>query len=312
MKTTINGNTAAQVEDIKRFPTVTHPIKADDLNVPQAYAYTLRRAIVTDCNSEQRAELAKLLDGKDATDGVIFSNTNANRHLLQIWQNHEARKQRAAILGEGWQWVEGLNHGTKVGDCIVCTDGKQGRVKQCSPESCCIEFETADGQRLSVAGYFRKERKEYVEEITEEVFNDLLTIKVGDCVKVKTQDTPANVVAISEDGRHYTVKFTSPVRSLWTDEVIQTATYSRYGITRNYDRMTGEVIEGNAIYYAEELQAEYWGDKPRTFIDMEIFKPTEKRPTWLVVSDIFSEPKVATLYEICDYLAALYQEKRKA
>jgi hypothetical protein len=45
---------------------------------------------------------------------------------------------------------------------------------------------------------------------------------------------------------------------------------------------------------------------------MEIYAPTEKRQTWLVVSDIFSSPKEATLQEITDYLAALYQEQHKA
>jgi hypothetical protein len=45
---------------------------------------------------------------------------------------------------------------------------------------------------------------------------------------------------------------------------------------------------------------------------MEIYKPTARRPSWLIVADIFSTPKEATLFEICDYLAALYQEHHKA
>ena len=143
------------IDEIKRFPTVTNPIKADDLHTPQAYAYTLRRAIVTDCNDRQRTELVTLLEGKESAEGVTFNNTRVNRDRLHIWQNSESRKERAAILGEGWQYVEGLNHGTQPGDVITCLDGTQGRVTKSSPESCCIEFETADGQRLSVAGYFR-------------------------------------------------------------------------------------------------------------------------------------------------------------
>jgi hypothetical protein len=147
--------TNINIDEIKRYPTVTNPIKADDLHTPQAYAYTLRRAIVTDCNDRQRAELVKLLEGKDTAEGVTFNNTKTNRDRLHIWQNRESRKQRAAILGEGWQYIEGLNHGTQPGDVITCTDGTRGRVTKSDPESCCIEFETADGRRLSVAGYFR-------------------------------------------------------------------------------------------------------------------------------------------------------------
>lgn len=150
--------TNINIDDIKRFPTVTNPIKADDLHTPQAYAFTLRRAIVTDCNDRQRAELVKLLEGKDTAEGVTFNNTKANRDRLHIWQNRESSKERAAILGEGWQWIEGLNHGTQPGDVITCTDGTRGRVTKASVESCVIEFETENGQRLSVAGYFRKER----------------------------------------------------------------------------------------------------------------------------------------------------------
>lgn len=141
-------------------------------------------------------------------------------------------------------------------------------------------------------------------------------IKVGDRVKVKNYDTPADVTAISEDGKYYTVKFLRPVRGFWTGDTITTATYSRYGITRNYDRMTGEEIVGNAQYYAEELQADYWEvHEPRTFRfdtnEIEVFAPTEKRQTWLVVADIFNEPKGMTLREVCDYLAACYQEEHK-
>lgn len=147
--------TNINIDEIKRFPTVTNPIKADDLHTPQAYAYTLRRAIVTDCNERQRAELVKLLEGKESTEGVTFNNTKINRDRLHSWQNSESCKERAAILGNGWQWVEGLNHGTQPGDLITCIDGTRGRVAKSDPESCVIEFETENGHRLSVAGFFR-------------------------------------------------------------------------------------------------------------------------------------------------------------
>ena len=147
--------TNINIDEIKRYPTVTSPIKADDLHTPQAYAYTLRRAIVTDCNDRQRAELVALLVGKESAEGVTFNNTKANRDRLHIWQNSESRKERAAILGDGWQYIEGLNHGTQPGNVITCIDGTRGRVTKADPESCVIEFETENGQRLSVAGYFR-------------------------------------------------------------------------------------------------------------------------------------------------------------
>lgn len=151
---------------------------------------------------------------------------------------------------------------------------------------------------------------------TAQDFADALGIKVGDRVKVKNHDTPADVTAISEDGKYYTVKFLRPVREFWTGDTTTTATYSRYGITRNYDRMTGEEIVGNAQYYAEELQADYWEDhEPRTFKfdtnEIEVFMPTDRRPSWLLVADIFSEPKGMTLREVCDYLAACYQKEHK-
>ena len=115
-------NTSINIDEIKRFPTVTNPIKADDLHTPQAYAYTLRRAIVTDCNDRQRAALVELLEGKDTAEGVTFNNTQLNRDRLHIWQNQESRRERAAILGEGWQYSGGLNDGTphaKPGDEIT-------------------------------------------------------------------------------------------------------------------------------------------------------------------------------------------------
>ena len=302
------------IDEIKRFPTVTNPIKADDLHTPQAYAYTLRRAIVTDCNAEQRAALVELLGGKDTAEGVTFNNTKRNRDRLHIWQNRESRKQRAAILGEGWQYIEGLNSGTEPGDLIACLDGTQGRVTKSSPESCVIEFETADGHRHSVAGYFRYTPSEKSETDAEKAFNEALTINVGDRVTSKHYHQTGTVTAIrTEKGKtQYDVKFDKPVKSFWSDEMREMGDFCRYAITKDYDPATGCEREGTAIYYAEELQADYWLTNPRTAYGMEIYPPTTCRPSWLVVADIFSTPKEATLYEICDYLAALYQENHKA
>ena len=139
---------------------VTNPIKADDLNTPRVLQLSERRDIVTGCTSEQADELERM-GGKPTASGIVFRASKYNRHRLHVWQNEQSRKERTAILGDGWQWIEGVNHGTEPGDLIVCTDGTQGRVTKSSPESCCIEFETEGGQRLSVAGYFRKESPRY-------------------------------------------------------------------------------------------------------------------------------------------------------
>lgn len=317
MKQTVNGLTAAQVEEIKRTRAITNPISAPDLNVPQAYSYSPRRAIVTDCNEDQRAELAKLLSGKNTPAGVCFNNTKANRYYLHVWQNEQARKQRAAILGNGWQWIEGINHGTQIGDEITCTDGTKGRVIKCSPESCCIEFETANGSRLSVAGYFRKNPTtlQAAPEIKpeEQAFNDVLTIRKGDKVLSKHYGTIGTVTRIyQEKGKTlYDVEFEQPVKSFWSDEMSSTGNFCRFGITKNFDT-DGREIVGTPVYYAEELQADYWLSKARTIFDLEIFPPTECRPQWVVVYDLFSTPKLATLFEISSYLSALYQEHRAA
>lgn len=317
MKQTVNGLTAAQVEEIKRFPTVTNPISAPDLNVPQAYAYSLRRAIVIDCNQEQRTELIELLSGKNFPEGVCFNNTKDNRHRLHIWQNSESRKQRAAILGNGWQWIEGINHGTQPGDLIACIDGTRGRVTKADHESCVIEFEAENGQRLNVAGYFRKERTtlQAPREIKpeEQAFNDVLTISEGDKVLSKHYGTIGTVTRIyQEKGKTlYDVEFEQPIKCFWTDEMKKATSFSRDGITKNFDAEGREII-GSPVYYAEELQADYWLGKARTIFDIEMFPSTERRPQWVVVYDIFSTPKLATLFEISSYLSALYQEHRAA
>ena len=156
MKTTANGMTAAQVNEIKRYPTVTNPIKADDLHTPQAYAYTLRRAIVTDCNDRQRAELVELLDGKESAEGVTFNNTKANRDRLHIWQNSESRKERARILGSSWEWIDWQNsRRAMIGDRVCTIDGTTGTVTATSPEGVCIKFKSdRDGIEYSCGAYF--------------------------------------------------------------------------------------------------------------------------------------------------------------
>lgn len=298
---------------------VTNPIKADDLNTPRVLQLSERRDIVTGCTSEQADELERM-GGKPTAAGVVFRASNDNRHRLHVWQNEQSRKGRAAILGDGWQWIEGINHGTEPGDLITCTDGTRGRVTKSSPESCCIEFETEGGQRLSVAGYFRKESPRYRaaenSQISEKretgtTFADALEIREGDRVLSKHFQTMGTVTGIYEwnGGMCYDVTLDKAVKGLSGETITKTA-FRRYGITKNYYPQGNAEIVGNAIYYAEELQAGFWGtdSTPRTIFDCEIFKPTDRRPSWLLVTDIFSSPKEMTLQQVADYLAARYQD----
>lgn len=300
------------IDDIKRLPTVTNPIKADDLNTCKVYKYSPARCIVTDYTDEQRADLLDMTKGREIADGIVFASSKYVLNRLHSWQNHEALKQRAAILGEGWQWICGLNSGTEPGDVITCIDGTRGRVTKSDPESCCIEFETENGQLQSVAGYFRYTPSAKSQSDAEQAFNEALTINVGDRVTSKHYHQTGTVTTIRQEKGEmvYDVKFDKPVKSFWTEQEMKETTFGRYAITKNYDPATGCEIEGTAIYYAEELQADFWLSNSRTIFDIEIYKPTDRRPSWLVVPDIFSDPKKMTLREVCDMLAARYQEER--
>ena len=155
---------------------------------------------------------------------------------------------------------------------------------------------------------FEKAKKE-----AEKTFRETLTIKVGDRVTSKHYHQTGTVTNIRQEKGEmvYDVKFDKPVKSFWTEQEMKETTFGRYAITKNYDPATGCEIEGTAIYYAEELQADFWLSNSRTIFGMEIFKPTDRRPSWLVVADIFSDPKEMTLREVCDMLAARYQEEHK-
>lgn len=147
----------------------------------------------------------------------------------------------------------------------------------------------------------------------EQAFNDVLTISEGDKVLSKHYGTIGTVTRIyKEKGKTlYDVEFEQPIKCFWTDEMKKATSFSRDGITKNFDAEGREIV-GSPVYYAEELQADYWLGKARTIFDIEMFPPTERRPQWVVVYDIFSTPKLATLFEISSYLSALYQEHRAA
>ena len=152
-----NQKTASLFDDRQE---VTNPIKAEDLNTPRVLQLSERRDIVTGCTTDQAKELERM-GGKLTAEGVVFRASKNNRHRLHSWQNEQSRRERSTILGDGWKWVEGFNHGTEPGDLITCTNGTRARVTKSSRESCCIEFETEDGQLLSGAGYFRDENPCY-------------------------------------------------------------------------------------------------------------------------------------------------------
>ena len=137
-------------------------------------------------------------------------------------------------------------------------------------------------------------------------------IKVGDKVKVRGHDTPATVTAITQEGC-YKVRYAAPVLSFWEMKPITESTYTRSSITRNYDPLTGQEIEGNATYYREQLTGDWWeDDEVINFFGKEIFRPTERRKSWLVADDIFSDPRELTLSQLCEELAALYAKEHKA
>ena len=147
--------------------------------------------------------------------------------------------------------------------------------------------------------------------------NDTLAddLKAGDRVLSRHYGAQATVLGREWDKQrkawYYRVQFDTMQRHTDGSEFNVTE-FHRDGLTKNYDPATGRERVGNAEYYRETLLAEFWGNDrtPRTVYGMEIFKPTNRRPTWLVVADIFSEPKEMTLREVCDMLAARYQEEQ--
>ena len=148
---------------------------------------------------------------------------------------------------------------------------------------------------------------------TAQDFADALEIREGDRVLSKHYGAMATVLCREYDHRrkawYYRVEFDTPQKGMDGTERKVTE-FKRFGITKNYNPQGTAEIVGNAIYYAEELQADYWGadSKPRTIFDCEIFKPTDRRPLWLLVADIFSSPKEMTLQQVAEYLARRYRD----
>jgi len=177
-----------------------------------------------------------------------------------------------------------------------------------------IKAESEDG-KVKRCGLVRD--FEPVEDVKEADFSDTLAddLKEGDRVLSRHYGAKATVLGREWDKQrkawYYRVQFDTMQRNTDGSEFNVTE-FHRDGLTKNYDPVTCSERVGNAEYYRETLLAEFWGNDrtPRTVFDMEIFKPTDRRPSWLVVADIFSEPKEMTLREVCDMLAARYQEEQ--
>lgn len=137
---------------------------------------------------------------------------------------------------------------------------------------------------------------------------DTNTISIGDRVLCKFHGVLATVdhFGIHKGKKTYIVKYDEPIARPYGLKY-QFDEYLREGITKNYDKNGREII-GNAQYYSETLTSSFWGDNaPRKFWDLEIYPPTAKRGTWLI--DTLFGVEETTLDDICNRLAALYQQK---
>ena len=274
---------------------VTNPIKADDIDTPRVLRLSDRRDIVTGCNDEQRAELVTM-GGKETAEGVTFRASKQNRATLHVWQNEQTRKQRAAILGEGWQWAT-LEHHGKEGDEICTTDGTRGTITKSSLESICIEFETADGHTYSVAGHFVRTSPRYRDLETLPNFQtaDQSTadrLKIGTRVLCKHRGILGTVDDYGTQGGKltYIVRYDEPQEG-GNGFTFQFEEYLRDGITTNYDPETGRERVGSLEYYDELLTAEWWGNDTHNFdfgnVQLSVDAPEDRsrhyRDKWCVI-----------------------------
>ena len=226
----------------------------------------------------------------------------------------------------------------KVGDIVKSRDGVTGRVIEMYPEvtgdidnpHLIYEYDgkptvnvvilDADGKRHCAHWSFFTllETPEITDTQTAQDFADALEIKTGDRVLSKHFQTMGTVTGIYEwnGGTCYDVTLDKAVRGFSGETITKTA-FRRYGITKNYYPQGTAEIVCNALYYAEELQAGFWGtdSKPRRFqfenSEVEVFAPTDRRPSWLLVADIFSQPQEMTLQQVAEYLARRYQEANR-
>ena len=134
---------------------VTNPIKADDLHTPRVLQLAKGCFIVVGCTPEQGQEL-KNEGGEIIEDGVIFEASKSVISRLRSWQNQEAKKERAQILGDEWELVEwNTSARAKVGDEVVTVDGRHFIVTEATG-TCIIRMKDIEGKEgYSVGGgYF--------------------------------------------------------------------------------------------------------------------------------------------------------------
>lgn len=155
----------------------------------------------------------------------------------------------------------------------------------------------------------------------EVAFYDNLAIFVGDRVTSKHYCVQGVVTGTEyKNGEKlYIVKFDKPVKCFWTGQMTQETSFSRYGITKNYDPLTSREKECNALYYAEELQATYYMRDIIAFrfkftdgdTTVNVHKPTGRGPKgdrWRTVIKVAdSEPVTTwrTLYDLSRHLQVL-------
>ena len=148
-------------------------------------------------------------------------------------------------------------------------------------------------------------------------------IKIGDRVLCKFHGVLATVdhFGIHKGKKTYIVKYDE--QQLSADGFkYQFEEYNRYGITKNYDE-NGREIVGNADYYIQELQADFWGDDktPRVLkmgtSEITAYPPAtdSKFPqSWHVFEKKDEKEKVDETYRslenLADYLALLYNEQK--
>ena len=189
------------------------------------------------------------------------------------------------------------------------TELEKARMMMQTIQKCAKESPELDWSEIQEKAAERLKKAEFSDTLDDD-------LKAGDRVLSINYGALATVLGKEWDKQrkawYYRVKFDTMQRHMDRSE-FNVAEFRRDGLTKNYDPATGREREGNAEYYRETLLAEFWGNDstPRTLYGMDIFKPTDRRPSWLVVADIFSEPKEMTLREVCDMLAARYQEEHK-
>ena len=152
-----NARVSRHILNGKELKEVTNPIEADDLKAtPRVIELSPRRWLVTNCDYYQGKELESMGGRYEPLNGYIFKASKQNRDRLTIWQNKQAQKERARILGSSWEWIDWQNsRRAMIGDRVCTIDGTTGTVTATSPAGVCIKFKSdRDGIEYSCGAYF--------------------------------------------------------------------------------------------------------------------------------------------------------------